>query len=269
MERVITYLERILLGVVNLLFTLIPQRHPHNQALADCKIVSHRGEHDNRCVRENTLAAFTQPAEAGCWGLEFDVRWTRDLQPVVIHDVNAKRVFGIDLVVAEVSLQELQQRIPEVPTLAQVVARFGGRQHLMVELKHDKLGAIAARAERLREILAPLESATDYHILALQPALFELVEFAGQRACLAVAELHVGAASRLASARDFGGICAQYLLLSDNLLRHHHHRGQKLGSGFASSRNCLYREINRGVDWIFTNHALRLEAIRRRALDQG
>jgi hypothetical protein len=62
---------------------------------------------------------------------------------------------------------------------------------------------------------------------------------------------------------------AQYLLLSAKLIRQHHQRGQKLGCGFASSRNCLYREINRGVDWIFTNHALRLEAIRRRASRKG
>jgi glycerophosphoryl diester phosphodiesterase len=268
MERVIPYLERILLGVVNLLFALIPRRRPHNEALADCKIISHRGEHDNRRVRENTLAAFTPPAEAGCWGLEFDVRWTRDLQPVVIHDANTERVFGVDLVVAEVSLQELQQRIPEVPTLAQVVARFGGRQHLMVELKHDELGALATRSARLREIFAALEPATDYHFLALLPELFALVEFAGQRACLAVAQVHIGAASRLALGCDFGGVCAQYLLLSAKLIRQHHQRGQKLGSGFASSRNCLYREINRGVDWIFTNHALRLEAIRRQVSRQ-
>ena len=30
---------------------------------------------------------------------------------------------------APTSLQELQQRVPEVPTLAQVVDRIGGRQH--------------------------------------------------------------------------------------------------------------------------------------------
>ncbi len=133
----------------------------------------------------------------------------------------------------------------------------------------DELGAIEIRAARLREIFASLEPATDFHILALQPVLFDLVEFAGQRACIAVAQLHIDAASRLASGRDFGGVCAQYLLLSAKLIRHHHQQGQKLGSGFASSRNCLYREINRGVDWIFTNHALRLEAIRQRASRQG
>jgi glycerophosphoryl diester phosphodiesterase len=257
------------MALVNLYFMSIPRRRPRRQALLDCKIISHRGEHDNRRVRENTLAAFTAPAEAGCWGLEFDVRWTRDLQPVVIHDVDAERVFGIDLVVAEVSLQELQQRIPEVPTLAQVVARFGGRQHLMVELKRDTRGSEATRAARLQEIFAALEPSTDFHFLALQPALFELVEFAGPRACVAVAEFNVGELSRVALQRDFGGVCAHYLLLSRKLIRRHHRRGQKLGSGFASSRYGLYREINRGVDWIFSNNALRLQAIRQQLLRES
>jgi len=265
----IVYLERALLALINLLFTLIPRRRPHKQALANCKIISHRGEHDNRRVRENTMEAFAQPAEAGCWGLEFDVRWTRDLHPVVIHDTSTKRVFGVELVVAEVDLEELQQRIPEIPTLAQVVVRFGGRQHLMVELKVDELGAIDVRAERLREIFASLDPAMDYHFLALQPALFGLVGFAGKQACLPVAQVHIGAASRLALERGFGGVCAQYLLLSEKLIRQHHQQGQNIGSGFASSRNCLYREINRGVDWIFTNHALRLEAIRWQDSVQG
>jgi glycerophosphoryl diester phosphodiesterase len=263
-----TWLERGLMGLVNLCLALLPRRRPSPQALLECKIISHRGEHDNRQIFENTLAAFDAPAEAGCWGLEFDVRWTRDLQPVVVHDTDAQRVFGSDLVIAEASLQELRQSIPAIPTLQEVVERFGGRQHLMVELKRDELGASTERALRLRDIFAALAPVTDYHFLALQPDLFELVEFAGNPACLPVAEFNVGEISRIATTRGFGGVCAQYLLLSRRLIERHHRLGQQLGSGFAASRYGLYRELNRGVDWVFTNHALRLESIRQRALRQ-
>jgi glycerophosphoryl diester phosphodiesterase len=172
------------------------------------------------------------------------------------------------VVIAEVTLAELRQCIPEIPTLQEVVDRFGGRQHLMVELKRDEQGAVAERAARLHDIFAALVPASDYHFLALQPELFELVEFAGDPACLPVAELNVGEMSRVVLARGFGGVCGQYLLLSGKLIERHHRRGQQLGSGFAASRNGLYRELNRGVDWIFTNHALRLEAIRQQALRQ-
>jgi glycerophosphoryl diester phosphodiesterase len=266
MAKVIFYLQRALLLLVDSGFRFIPQRRPSRAALVDCKIISHRGEHDNRRVRENTLAAFTSAAEAGCWGLEFDVRWTQDLYPVVFHDVNAQRVFDIDLDISQVSLAQLQQRIPEIPTLREVVDRFASRQHLMVELKRDHLASYPLRAERLREIFAALEPATDYHFLALQAELFELVEFAGPRACLPVAEFNVTELSRVATQRGYAGVCAQYLLLNRALISRHHRQGQQVGSGFAASKFALFREINRGVDWVFSNHAVQLQLIRRELL---
>lgn len=266
MTRVVNFLERALLGLINLSFMLIPRPRPTREALGASKIISHRGEHDNRGVRENTLAAFSAPAEAGCWGLEFDVRWTRDLQPVVFHDTNTERVFGIDIVVSQVSLAQLRQLVPQIPTLEQVVDQFGGRQHLMVELKRDELGAYDARAECLRETFSTLEAATDYHFLALQPELFELVGFAGAKACVVVAELNIGEMGRVALEREYGGVCAQYMLLNNKAISRHQGYGQQVGSGFAASKYGLFREINRGVDWVFTNHALKLEAIRQESL---
>jgi len=261
-------LEQVAQRITDICFLLIPRRRPSRQALLDCKIISHRGEHDNRQVKENTMAAFARVAEAGGWGIEFDVRWTRDLQPVVIHDPNTARVFGIDLEVATVDLRELRQQVPEIPTLEEVVACFGGTTHLMVELKRDELGAVAGRADRLRAIFATLTATKDYHFLALQFDLFKLVEFAGDKACLPVAVLNLGNFSHDALTRELGGVCGQYLLLNQGLIRRHHREGQELGTGFVGSRFCLYRELNRGVDWIFTNHALKLEAIRQELLQR-
>ena len=142
-------LESIVQYIVDLWFMSIPRPRPSHQALLDGKIISHRGEHDNLQVKENTMAAFARVVEVGAWGIEFDVRWTRDLEPVVIHDTDTRRVFDVELVVAEASLTELRQRVPEVPTLSEVVERFGGICHLMVELKEDGLGAEEAREKRL------------------------------------------------------------------------------------------------------------------------
>ena len=266
LRLILYWFERALMLACDLWFACLPRSRPSMEAMRNCRIVSHRGEHDNRQVRENTLAAFQPAAEAGCWGLEFDVRWTRDLQPVVMHDADAKRVFDRDIVIAECTLEQLQREIPEIPTLEEVLRRFGGRQHLMIELKRDDMGEIERRQNRLRELLAALTPAEDYHILALHPQLFELVEFAGPRAWLPVAELNLAAMSQFALSRGCDGICAQYLLLSRDLMARHRAVGQRIGSGFAASRFGLYREINRGVDWIFTNHALRLEAIRQQQI---
>ncbi len=256
------YLEQLAQRAADFCFMLIPRRHPSRQALLDCRLVSHRGEHDNQRIRENTMAAFRAVAAAGVWGIELDVRWTCDLHPVVIHDAATSRVFGIELVVADVSLAELRDKIPEIPTLAEVVAEFGGNMHLMVELKRDRLGQDEIKAARLAEIFSALTAVEDFHFLALQADLFKPTDFAGNIACLLVAELQTAAFSRQVVEHGYGGLCGQYLLLDSGLLRLHHARGQKLGTGFPVSRQCFYRELNRNVDWIFTNHALKLAAIR-------
>lgn len=259
-------LERVAQSLVDIWFMTIPRPRPSHQALLEARVISHRGEHDNLQVKENTMAAFARVVEAGAWGIEFDVRWTRDLVPVVIHDTDTRRVFGVGLVVAETSLTELRQRVPEIPTLSEVVERFGGVSHLMVELKRDELGAEASRSERLQEIFASLSPGTDYHFLALQFDLFDPVKFAGADSCLPVAELNTRYLSRVAQANNAGGVCGHYLLLSRHMIKRHHLVGQKVGTGFVESRFGFYRELNRGVDWIFTNQALKLAAIRQQLL---
>ncbi len=260
-------LEQFAQCIADFFFMLVPRPRPSRKALDECLIISHRGEHDNRQIKENTLEAFAVAVDAGVWGIEFDVRWTRDWQPVVIHDSDAKRVFGLDLDVATASLQELRLQLPEIPTLAEVVERFGGKYHLMIELKRDENGGERIKAERLRDTLNSLEAGVDYHILALDFELFELVEFTSPAALLPVATLNIGKFSRQTLAQNFAGLSGQYLLLNSKLIRRHQRQGQKIGTGFITSRFAFYRELNRGVDWIFTNHALRLCTLRRRLLD--
>ncbi len=259
-------LERLAQVVVDLWYMSCPRPRPGLESLRECRLVAHRGEHDNRATRENTIAAFAAAADAGVWGIEFDLRWTRDLQPVVIHDPDARRVFGEDVIVAEVELDELQRRLPEVPSLAQVVERFGGKTHMMIELKRDTVGHDEVKAQRLAEVLSALEPARDDHFLALAQDVFEPAAFAGARACALVAELNPGACSREALTAKYGGLCGHYLLIDRHLLRRHREAGQQLGTGFPSSRFAFYRELNRGVDWIFSNHACALARIRAELL---
>ena len=195
----------------------MPRKRPSREALQECKLISHRGEHDNQQIRENTIAAFDPVVAAGVWGIEFDVRWTKDLQPVVIHDSDTIRVFGVKLSVAEVSLSELRQMIPEIPTLAEVVATYGGKAHLMIELKPDKLADEETKVTRLKETLAPLEPGRDYHFLALEPERFSLTPFVNTEACILVSETNTAQVSQQVVSRKLGGICGHYLLLNAQL----------------------------------------------------
>ena len=72
----------------------------------DVKMVAHRGV--SGLEMENTLAAFVAAGQRTHVGVETDVHVTKDGQIAVFHDDNTKRVTGVDMVVEESTLEELQ-----------------------------------------------------------------------------------------------------------------------------------------------------------------
>lgn len=262
----LTCLEPAFHRVVDFFYHYLPQPFPGAERLRRCKIVSHRGQHDTPGVRENTLAAFEIARSCGVWGIELDIRWTRDLVPVVTHDPDLRRVFQLPLRVAALSFSELRARAPLVPSLAEVVAACGRRQHLMIDLKQEAFPDPPRQRRRLADELAALSPGRDYHFLSLSPALFDTFGIAPPQTYLPVGQGGLGALSRLALRHRYGGLTGHYLLLSDRLIARHQQAAQATGTGFVASRNCLFRELNRGVDWIFSNHAARLQAIRNALL---
>jgi len=258
--------ETLLQTLADILYAGVPRSRPSLNSLQNCKIVSHRGEHDNNSVMENTIAAFDRVVERGVWGIELDVRWTRDLRPVVIHDTDCQRVFGKSLLINRVTLAELQKLVPEIPSLEQVIQRYAKKAHLMVELKQEPFTDFQSQRECLKKMFTSLTPAQDFHILALSQHLFNLVDFLPGPALLPVAEFNIGDFSQKALQNNYAGVSGQYLLVTNNLIQRHARLNQKAGTGFVRSRYCFYRELNRGVEWIFTNHALEMHAIRSNLL---
>jgi glycerophosphoryl diester phosphodiesterase len=254
-------IQHIYHRMVDRLFAALPMPLPSLEQVRGCRIVSHRGEHDNRHVLENTVAAFDAACAAGVWGIECDVRWTRDLQPVVSHDRDCLRSFGTRVVLGDITLSELRSRFPLIPSLQEVIQRYSKQVHLMVEFKEEHYPNPRNQNQLLSELFAGLEPQRDYHLLSLNPSMFRFLDFAPPRALLPVAEMNVRHLSRLAIDRGYAGIAGHYLLVSRARIRRHQRLGQKVGTGFVASRNCLYREIQRGVDWIFSECAARLQKI--------
>ena len=58
------------------------------------KIIAHRGLHNNYIV-ENTLLAFLKAVEKD-YAVELDIRLLKDGTVVVYHDINLKRLTGIN-----------------------------------------------------------------------------------------------------------------------------------------------------------------------------
>jgi glycerophosphoryl diester phosphodiesterase len=255
--------QRVYHRLVDRLFAALPQPLPSLQQVRRCRIVSHRGEHHNRLVPENTLAAFDAAHAAGVWGIECDVRWTRDLQPVVSHDRDCRRLFGARVALGDLSWRELRERFPLIPSLREVIERYGKRLHLMLELKDEPYPDPLYQSELLTELLAILQPARDYHLLSLNPAMFRHCEFVPRHALLPVAEANVRKLSDQAIERGYAGLAGHYLLLTRARIRRHQDLRQQVGTGFVASRNCFYRELRRDVDWIFSDCAARLQGICR------
>jgi len=251
------------LPAIDAAYARLPRPHAGQERLENCRIISHRGEHDSRRVFENTLAAFDAAVERGVWGIEFDIRWTRDLEPVVTHDPDLRRVFGQRLRLSDSRLHELRRQCPHVPTLAEVIGRYGGKVHLMVEIKAEPYADAGRQNLILGDLFAGLCPGRDFHLLALTPETFRLTSFAPPSACLPVARLNISEFSRLAVQRGYAGIAGHYAMLGSGVIGRHHAARQKVGTGYIRSRNALLREINRGVDWIFSNHAGEVQALLR------
>ena len=150
---------------------------------------------------------------------------------------------------------------PWIPSLDVVLRTYGGKIHLMIELKKEALADPFSQGQILRPMFAGLEPGKDFHILSLDAEVLRRVEFAPRQALILVAELNLLKQSRIALRENYGGIAGHYWLVGDALLARHRRHGQKLGTGYIGSRNALFREINRRVDWVFSNRAADLQTI--------
>ena len=117
-------------------FEYIPQRLGKEADLDSVRLVAHRGAWKETGHLENTLSAFESCLNAGVAGIEFDIRWSRDHEAVVMHDPQTGRVHsGPPLEIAKNTLAEIRETLPAVPTLKEVVARFDRRTQY-VETPH-------------------------------------------------------------------------------------------------------------------------------------
>lgn len=139
------WIVRILLILLALYLFLIAPNLFHRKLCAKqltSHAYAHRGLYDNaRGVPENSLPAFERAVRAG-YGIELDVRETRDHVLVVHHDETLERSCGDKRRVCDVPLAELQQLElfktgEHIPTFDEVLSLVNGQVPLIVELKTD------------------------------------------------------------------------------------------------------------------------------------
>lgn len=102
------------------------------------ELIGHRGYPAK--YPENTILSFKKAIEAGCSGLELDVRLTKDNKVIVIHDKNLEHTTNGKGFVSEYTLRELKRldagKGERIPTLEEVVSEIADVK-LLVEIKTD------------------------------------------------------------------------------------------------------------------------------------
>jgi len=260
-SRIKPHLESWRENLADWFLALWPRKKPSSAQLSACRIISHRGEHDNYNVMENTLAAFDAADRTGVWGIECDVRWTADLEPVICHDPDLKRIFGRPSRLNEMTFLQLRDRFPQVPSLSDVVDRYGGRRHLMIELKEEIYSKPEYQGRKLSQILASITPQKDYHLLSFDPGIFDRLGIEPADVFIPIARFNARELSRQSIKKGYAGLSGHCLLVRRQHLDRHRHRGQKTGTGFINSTNCLFREVNRRVDWLFSDCAAKMQRV--------
>ncbi len=251
--------RRWLSRAADVLYTVMPHRTPDAERLAGARLVAHRGNTGlDDAARENTLDAFDDCLALGLFGVELDVQWTRDGVPVVFHDADTARLFGEAdrSAIADTGFDELRRHFASIPALEAVVERFGGRLHLMIELKTDTYAA--RHLPELRRVLSGLQAQADYHLLCLEPEILSGLDGIAPGAGMAVAETNTREIAAAVFRLGLANLAGHYVLVNRALRRDLDARGIRYGVGMAPSSSVMRRELNLGSHWIFTNRGARL-----------
>ena len=99
---------------------------------------AHRGLHGNG-VPENSMLAFRKALEGG-YGIEFDVHQMKDGTLAVIHDSSLKRTAGVDVLIEDLTLEDLDKYRLEgtdekIPLFSELLELYDGKAPLIIELK--------------------------------------------------------------------------------------------------------------------------------------
>lgn len=255
LAKVISMLLHFIEKAVDVFFAIIPRTKPDSKFISGALLIAHRGAYQKKQkIKENTMLAFARAHKLGCWGIEFDVHCTADGVFVVNHDPNLRRLWKQNAVIAQLTFSELKHLAPEVPSLAEVVAQYGHRLHLFIELKVS-----ISHEQVLFDVLSPLKPEQDYHLITLNASFFNSLTRWPKEVFLLIA-LHnnVSDVCQLSLEHSYGGVLANYLLLRKKHRQQLLSAGQMFGVGQINSKNSFYRELQQNGRWIFTNQAEKL-----------
>ena len=133
----------IIIAVLAALFILSQRGRTGHAGIAELRKFryAHRGLHGNG-VPENSMEAFRLALEHG-FGIELDIHLMKDGNLAVIHDASLKRTAGVDVLIEDLTTEDLSKYPLEgttetIPTFNQVLELYAGKAPLIIELKAER-----------------------------------------------------------------------------------------------------------------------------------
>ena len=178
---------------------------------------AHRGLWDEG-IPENSLAAFARAVSSG-YGIELDVRLSRDRRVMVFHDEDLMRMCGVkgkisDYTYAQLRRLRLKGTNQEIPTLDETLALIRGRVPVMIEIKSEGVRPHPALCVRVAHRLDSYSGACG--VVSFNPLV--LSWFKNYRPSYARGQL-ITAKRKLPTAKERIGSAALFYLLANCISR--------------------------------------------------
>jgi glycerophosphoryl diester phosphodiesterase len=248
---------------------MLAQSATISSAMRTPLIIAHRGASGH--APENTLAAFSRSVELGAGFIETDLRLSRDLQFVVIHDSTLERTTNGRGAVHDRTLAELREldagqwfdrgfRGERIPCLEEILA-FGHKHDVVfyLEIKYD--GAWGMH-HALVAAFRNAESAARAVVLSFDPAtLIALRQLDSSIMVGLLAEEEEPdfvKASLDAGARQ---LCLRSTLVTPDLVQQAHRSDLQVIAWTVNSADEMRSMMATGVDGIMTDFPDRLRAV--------
>lgn len=218
--------------------------------------IAHRGA--SRDAPENTLEAFGLAIEQGADMIETDLHLLPDGSVPLHHD---SEIDGVP--VGELTLGQLRQRIPSLPTLEEALDHFGSAIPFNLELKSSARAPYPGLPERVITCLAERDLLERTLFSCFwDPALARLRELEpAARVGLLVSPRSNIAVPERAGSLGAEAVHPELSLLTKDLVAELHAGGFRVNVYTVDDEGDQRRLIDWGVDGLFTNVPARLSKL--------
>ena len=257
-------------------------------------IIAHRGA--SALAPENTLAAFHRAIDDGADGIEFDVRLSKDGVPVVIHDSSLVRTARANMLVADLTAEQLSrldagswfnaaypararsnfasEGVPSLRAVLQLLIKIDGPIYIELKCETERdisplveavCGEIASSPLFHRIIVKSFRLAVIPRTMAVLPGIHTAALFAPQVMRLLRKEKYL---INIACELGADHLSVHKSLVSRKLIRKAEKNGIPVTAWTVNAERWIPRAIKQGLFALITNDpskmVTRREAIQRR-----